>query len=254
MIQEQNFTGQPSIITIDNLAVSVERKNIIHSVNLQIRPGSVHALVGPNGSGKSSLAYAIMGHLRYQVVQGFLYFLGSDLIEMSIEERACKGLFLAMQNPVEIPGLSVYALLKEAVRARNVEAFSLTNFSSHIEQVADLLHISRAWIHRPLDSGFSGGEKKKLELLQMLILKPVFSILDEIDSGLDIDALAHMAGSIAAFSRENPMASLLIISHQKRFLDYIKPDYVHIMQEGTIVRSDTYSLIDQIELGGYNAS
>lgn len=253
MIKKQGEADSSAIIHIRNLAVSVDGKTVLNGIDLQIAPGSVHALMGPNGAGKSSLAYTLMGHPRYKVISGSLVFRGQDYGPIATDERSRNGIFLAMQHPIEIPGLSVYTLLKEAVRARNVEGFSLIEFSTVIEQMADLLHISRAWLHRPLDSGFSGGEKKRLELLQMLVLKPTFVILDEIDSGLDVEAIVHMGTIIKNYATQNPHAGFLIMSHQKRFLDIIKPDYLHIMQQGTIIRSADYSLIDQIELGGYDA-
>ena len=253
MIQEHNKADSSAIIQINNMAVSVDCKAVLHAIALLIEPGSIHALMGPNGAGLSSLAYSLMGHPRYQVTQGSLIYKGQDCAKLATDERACNGMFLAMQHPIEIPGLSVYTLLKEAMRARTIEAISLVDFSATIESLADQLKISRAWLHRPLDSGFSGGEKKKLELLQMLVCKPTLAILDEIDSGLDMQAIVQMGEAVQTYAKQNPHAGFLIISHQKRFLDCIKPDYLHIMQQGTIVRTSDYSLIDQIELGGYDA-
>lgn len=252
-MKKQEQTDSSAIIRIHAMTVSVDGKTVLNGIDLQITSRSIHALVGPNGAGKSSLAYTLMGHPRYQIIAGSLIYLGQDYAPMPADERSRNGIFLAMQNPIEIPGLSVYTLLKEAVRARNVECFSLAEFSATIEQTADLLGISRAWLHRPLDSGFSGGEKKRLELLQMLLLKPTLVILDEIDSGLDVDALVQMAEVIKKYAVQNPHAGFLVISHQKRFLDIIKPDYLHIMQQGTIIHTADYSLINQIELGGYDA-
>ena len=253
MTKKQQAVDSSAVMTINNLSVSVDGKHVLHGIDLQIASGSVHALMGPNGSGKSSLAYTLMGHPRYNVIQGTLSYLGKNLLLIPADERSRKGIFLAMQSPIEIPGLSVYTLLKEAVRARNVEGFSLIDFSAEIEQIADQLKVSRAWLHRPLDSGFSGGEKKRLELLQMFVLKPKLAILDEIDSGLDVDAIVQMGHALHTYHRENPTVSFLVISHQKRFLDSIAPDHLHIMQKGTIVRSGDYSLINHIELGGYDA-
>lgn len=242
-----------NLIIIRSMAILVDGKQVLHRLDLQIKPNTIHALMGPNGSGKSSLASVLMGNPKYIVTQGILYFQGSDLGAMAIHERSRKGIFLAMQNPIEIAGLSVYTLLKEAVRARDVESFSLINFTQQIEKMADMAGVPRSWLHRPLDSGFSGGEKKKLELLQMLVLEPKIAILDEIDSGLDVDALTHMTKVLLLYCQQHPHASLLVISHQKRFLDMIKPAYVHIMHQGTIVRSGDYSLIDSIESNGYDA-
>lgn len=254
MIKKIDNADPSAIIQIQGLSVAVDGKDILHELELEIMPGTVHALMGPNGSGKSSLAYTLMGHPKYQVKTGTMLFRGQDCSSMLVNERACNGMFLAMQNSIEIPGLSVYTLLKEAVRARDVEGFSLIDFSADIEAVADILNISRAWLHRSLDSGFSGGEKKKLELLQMFVLKPVLAILDEVDSGLDIEAIVQMGDSLADYHKKNRETSFLVISHQKKFLDCVQPDYVYVMSNGKIVQSGDYSLIDQIESGGYDAS
>lgn len=254
MIKKLLYDKESSaLINIHDLTVSVDGKEILHTLDLQIEPGKVHALIGPNGSGKSSLAYTLMGHPKYKITQGSVHYQGHDIVNLPIDARSRNGIFLAMQTPIEIPGLSVYTLLKEAVRARNVEGFSIIDFSKEIERMADHEHINRSWLHRPLDSGFSGGEKKRIELLQMLVLKPEFAVLDEIDSGLDVDAMVHMGNVLNMYCKQNPKASLLVISHQKKFLDVIKPDHLHIMQKGSIVSSGDYALIDSIELGGYDA-
>lgn len=160
-MEHKILKDRPSgLITIHDLAVSVSGKSVLHAINFQIEPGTVHALMGPNGSGKSSLAYTLMGHPKYTITGGSCYFNGSDLCNMPIDHRSRSGIFLAMQNPIEIPGLSVYTLLKEAARARDVEAFSLLGFTQQIERAADMANVNRSWLHRPLDSGFSGGEKK----------------------------------------------------------------------------------------------
>ena len=253
MIKNISTADSSPVIHVHNLSVSVDGKSVLNGIELQIGAGTVHALMGPNGSGKSSLVYTLMGHPRYHVTQGSLLYRSQDITRQPVEERSRNGIFLAMQSPIEIPGLSIYTLLKEAVRARNVDDFSLMDFSAEIESVADMLKINRAWLHRPLDSGFSGGEKKRLELLQMLVLKPTLAILDEIDSGLDADAIIHIADVLATYRKQNPQASFLIVSHQKKFLDNLKPDHINVMQQGAIIRSGDYSLIDQIELGGYDA-
>jgi Fe-S cluster assembly ATP-binding protein len=252
MIQKISDDVSSVLLTIHNMAVSVDGKQVLHGLDLQIKAGTVQALMGPNGSGKSSLASTLMGNPKYVVMQGQLFFNGVDLDSLPIDERSRKGIFLSMQNPIEIAGLSVYTLLKEAIRARDVEGFSLIDFTKHIEQMADMADIPRSWLHRSMDSGFSGGEKKRLELLQMLVLKPNFTILDEIDSGLDIDALAHMAKVLQLYCKQYPHASLLVISHQKKFLDMVQPAYIHIMHRGTIIRSGDYALIDTIECDGYD--
>jgi Fe-S cluster assembly ATP-binding protein len=253
MIQKKSNDRTSVLLTIHDMAVAVDDKQVLHDLDLLVKPGTVQALMGPNGSGKSSLAATLIGNPKYVVTQGLLYFKDADLNSLPIDERSRKGIFLAMQNPIEIAGLSVYTLLKEACRARDVEGFPLINFTKHVEQMADMAGVPRSWLHRSMDSGFSGGEKKKLEILQMLVLKPQLAILDEIDSGLDIDALAHMAKVIQLYCQQYPEASLLVISHQKKFLDMVQPTYVHIMYRGTIVRAGDYALIDAIECDGYDA-
>jgi Fe-S cluster assembly ATP-binding protein len=251
MEQKIPDTISSNLIAIDNLTVSVEGKQVLHNLDLQIMPGMTYALIGPNGSGKSSLAYTLMGHPSYVVTQGSFYYKGSDLKSVAIDERARNGIFLALQSPIEIAGLSVYALLKEAVRARNVEGFSLASFTQHIEQMADIAHVARSWLHRHLDSGFSGGEKKKLELLQMLVLEPNFAILDEIDSGLDSDAITHTAKVLQLYCQQHSQASLLVISHQKSFLDLVQPVCLYSMQNGAIMHADHCSLLNAKEYSGY---
>jgi Fe-S cluster assembly ATP-binding protein len=251
-MMNKEHTDLTAVINVCNLAVSVGANSILNAINLQMSAGTVHALMGRNGSGKSSLAYTLMGYPQYTVTQGQICFLGADLQQCPIDERSRLGLFLAMQNPIAIPGISVYTLLKEAVRARDVAGFSLVEFSKEIEHAADKVQVPRAWLHRSLDSGFSGGEKKRLELLQMLVLKPVCAILDEIDSGLDVDAMLHIGSIVKNYVQENPRAVILVMSHQKKFLDVIEPNQVHIMKQGAISCSGDYSLIDAIEQGGYD--
>ncbi len=249
--EDLNHICLSDFIQLVNLFVSVGEKNVLHDISLQILPGTMHVLMGANGSGKSSLAYTIMGHPRYKVTSGSIIYEGSDLLSVPHWQRACKGIFLAFQAPVAIPGLSIYSLLKESVRARDVDAFSLVDYTARIESAADQIGVSRPWLHRPLDSGFSGGEKKKLELLQILVLQPKLVILDELDSGLDIDTQLLVARVLNTYRDQHPLASFLVISHQKGFLDLLRPDCVHIMQAGTIMRSGDSSLIDSIHCGGY---
>jgi Fe-S cluster assembly ATP-binding protein len=238
-------------IQLENVSVSADDKEVLHDISLAIMPGTMHVLMGANGAGKSSMAYTLMGHPRYTVTSGSIMYQGRNLLEVAHWQRSCKGIFLAFQSPVSIPGLSIYSLLKEAVRARDVDAFSLTNYTESIEHAADQIGISRSWLHRSLDGGFSGGEKKKLELLQLIVLQPQFIMLDELDSGLDVDTQLLVTRVLNDYRDQYPKVSFLIISHQKGFLDLLRPDYVHVMRSGNLVCTGDSSLIDSIHRGGY---
>ncbi|HML19404.1 MAG TPA: Fe-S cluster assembly ATPase SufC [Candidatus Dependentiae bacterium] len=250
-VDYNNICQLRPFIQLENVSVSTGEKNVLHDISLNIFPGTMHVLMGVNGSGKSSMAYTLMGHPHYKVTFGSIMCDEKDLFEVPHWQRAIQGIFLAFQSPVSIPGLSIYSLLKEAVRARDVDIFSLIDYTARIESAADQIGMSRTWLHRPLDTGFSGGEKKKLELLQLLVLQPKFVILDELDSGLDSDTQLLVARVLNTYREQYPSASFLVISHQKGFLDLLRPDYVHIMHAGTIVRSGDSSLIDSIHRGGY---
>jgi Fe-S cluster assembly ATP-binding protein len=249
---DREIMSQPTpFIQIENLFVSVSEKNVLHGITLSITSGTTHVLMGANGAGKSSIAHTIMGNPQYKVVSGSVMYEGHSIFEMPSWQRARKGIFLAFQNPAAVQGLSIYSLLKEAIRARDVASFSLLDYTARLEQAADLIGMSRTWLHRPLDAGFSGGERKRLELLQLLVLQPKFVMLDELDSGLDVDMCLSVARVLAVYRQQCPQASFLVISHQKAFLDLLSADYVHIMRGGTIVRSGNSSLIDDVQRGGY---
>jgi len=242
-----------SLLQLNNISVAIQSKEILHDVNMTIRPGTIQALMGPNGSGKSSLAYAIMGHPLYSINKGNIIFSGDDITDMPPVQRAQKGLFLAFQQPIDIPGVSVYSLLKEAYRVRVGTDFSLTSFDKCIIGSAKKLSLELDQLQRPLQ-GFSGGQKKKLELLQLLVLQPSkLAILDELDAGLDVEALALVASCICAMRVQYPAMSFLVISHQPRFFEYLKPDVVYCMKQGSIMVSEDSSLIDRINREGYDA-
>lgn len=239
------------VLSLDNLSVNLEDASIITSLSLAVAPGSVHALMGPNGSGKTTLASTLMGHPRYTVSAGTLLLDGQDITSMPMHKRAQAGIFLAFQQPCVIPGVSVVSFLKQAHQAVTGTALSVKDFTTLLMHNIELLQMDPAVIHRAVNEGFSGGEKKRLEMLQLLLFKPRLAILDEIDSGLDVDALRLVATGIAHARRENPEMALLIITHYQRILQYVTPDHVHIMHQGELVQSGTADLVHQIEAHGY---
>lgn len=240
-----------TIFTITHVSLSVFDKSVINDVSLSLLAGQVHAIMGPNGSGKSSLAYAIAGHPQYIVTSGSFIINDCDLAALSPRERALKGIFLAFQNPCEIPGVSVLSFLKEAYAAVKQVTISITEFSIILHERCKQLGIDTSFLARGLNEGFSGGEKKKLEILQLLILQPQIAILDEIDSGLDVDALKVVSAGIALARVENPCLSIILITHYQRILRYITPDYVHVLCNGRIVASGDARVADRLESEGY---
>jgi len=240
------------LLHITDLFVSVAKKQIINSFNLFLNAGETHAIMGPNGSGKSSLAYALMGHPKYATFSGDILFLGESIKKMSADQRARKGLFLAFQYPVEIPGATVFSVLKGSYGAITEKLVPVISFSNMLFSYMDMLQIDRSFAYRNLNEGFSGGEKKKFEMLQLLLLKPKVAILDEIDSGLDVDALEVVSKALLQAKKENPHMGIIIITHYARLFRYIKPDMVHIMDNGCLVKSGNYTLVQTIEETGYN--
>lgn len=242
-------------LTIKNLHVSIEGKEILKGVDLEIKKGEIHAIMGPNGTGKSTLAYAVMGHPSYEITEGEIIFEGQNIIEMATDERSRLGLFLAFQYPVAIPGVTVANFLRTALnarrRAKNPEdkGISILDFRKMLKEKMDLLQMDHAFAGRYLNDGFSGGEKKRAEILQMATLKPTIAVLDETDSGLDIDALRIVSEGVNALADEN--LGVLIITHYQRLLNYIKPKYVHIMFDGQIVQSGGPELALRLEEQGY---
>lgn len=241
------------MLKINNLHASVEDKVILKGLNLEVKPGEVHAIMGPNGAGKSTLGYVLSGRDGYEVQEGNVSFKGEDLFEMEIEERASKGLFLAFQYPVEIPGVSNMEFMKESVNAtreqRSEEPLSATEFLKKAKEACNQVQLPLDFLKRGVNEGFSGGEKKRNEIMQMILLKPSLCILDESDSGLDVDALQVVANGVN--SQRDSVRSFIIITHYQRLLDYIKPDFVHILADGKIVKSGDASLAHEIEKEGY---
>ncbi|MFW9856321.1 MAG: Fe-S cluster assembly ATPase SufC [Candidatus Thorarchaeota archaeon] len=237
-------------LEIKDLHVSVEGKKIIKGLNLKVQRGETHAMMGPNGSGKSTLALTIMGHPKYEVTQGSLTYKGKDLLELSTDERANLGLYLGFQHPHAISGLNTLSFLLAAIKGRTGKAPSAPKMIKETRRVLKELDMSSGFINRYVNEGFSGGERKKNEILQMLLLKPEIAILDEPDSGLDIDALKVVAYGVNKL-REEEGVGVLIITHYQRILEWIKPDYVHVFVDGRIVKSGGPELALQLEDKGY---
>ncbi|MCW2946113.1 MAG: FeS assembly ATPase SufC [Actinoallomurus sp.] len=237
-------------LEIRDVHVSVEDKEILRGVDLTVGAGETHALMGPNGSGKSTLAYAIAGHPKYTVTSGEVLLDGQSVLDMTIDERARAGLFLAMQYPVEVPGVSVSNFLRTAVTAVRGEAPKLRDFAKEMRGAMAELQIDPAFAQRNLNEGFSGGEKKRHEILQLEMLKPKMAVLDETDSGLDIDALKVVSQGVNRF-REGGETGVLLITHYTRILRYVKPDFVHVFSAGRVVEEGGSELADLLENEGY---
>lgn len=242
-------------LEIINLGVSVETdqgtKEILRGVDLTIASGEIHAIMGPNGSGKSTLAYSIAGHPKYTITQGQILLDGEDVLAMSVDERAKAGLFLAMQYPVEIPGVSVSNFLRTAKTAIDGEAPAIRSWVKDVKQAMENLRMDPAFSERNVNEGFSGGEKKRHEILQMELLKPKFAVLDETDSGLDVDALRVVSEGVNRIQQSNNMG-VMLITHYTRILKYIKPDFVHVFVEGKIAEEGGPELAEKLEAEGYD--
>ncbi|MAJ31122.1 MAG: Fe-S cluster assembly ATPase SufC [Flavobacteriaceae bacterium] len=242
------------MLKIENLHASIDGKDILRGINLEVKPGEVHAIMGPNGSGKSTLASVVAGKEDYDIKEGSISFEGEDIIEMAPEDRAHMGLFLSFQYPVEIPGVSVTNFIKTAInesrKAKELDEMPASEMLAKIREKSSLLEIDRKFLSRSLNEGFSGGEKKRNEIFQLAMLEPKLAILDETDSGLDIDALRIVANGVNKLrSAEN---ATVVITHYQRLLDYIEPDYVHVLHQGKIVKTGTKELALQLEDKGYD--
>ncbi len=242
------------MLKIQNLHANIEGKKILNGIDLEIKAGEIHAIMGPNGSGKSTLASVLAGRQEYEVSEGSVEFFGKDLLDLSPEERAGEGLFLAFQYPVEIPGLSTTNFIKTAVneirKYRGEESLDAVGFLKLMKEKMALMNIDQSLLSRPLNEGFSGGEKKRNEIFQMAMLQPRFAILDETDSGLDIDAIRIVANGVNKLhTKEN---AVLVVTHYQRLLDYIIPDFVHVLYNGRIVKSGTKALALELEEKGYD--
>ena len=249
------MSTQTKQLKISNLQVKIEDKQILKGITLTVNPGEIHAVMGPNGSGKSTTAATLAGHPDYEVLGGLVLLNGEKILELSPDERAQSGLFLAFQYPVEVPGVRVQNFLKLAYEARFADRpeklfKKALDFRKHLKTLAEELDINPEFLNRGLNEGFSGGEKKQLEILQMAVLEPEFAILDETDSGLDIDAIKKVSAGVQKIIKKYN-TGVLVITHYKRILEYLKPDKVHVMVAGKIVQSGGEELVDKLEESGY---
>lgn len=238
------------IISIKDLKSQVESKPILKGIDLEINAGEIHVIMGPNGAGKSTLANVLMGHPAHEVTEGAVNFLGNDLLEMKVDERAKAGLFLSFQYPQEVPGVTVENFLRTAKKERTSIMPSVTVFQKEIKKNMAMLSMDEKYLSRYLNQGFSGGEKKKNEILQMAVLQPKLAILDETDSGLDVDAIRDVYETVQKLASENN--AILVITHYNKILEYIKPDFVHVLVDGKIVESGDLTLAERIETEGYD--
>lgn len=242
------------LLSIKDLHASIEGREILRGINLDVQPGEVHAIMGPNGSGKSTLASVLAGREDYEVTEGSVEFDGKDMLELSPEERAKEGLFLAFQYPVEIPGVSTVNFIKTAINEKRIhnglEPLDAVSFLKLMKQKTDLVEIDKSLLSRSINEGFSGGEKKRNEIFQMAMLEPKLAILDETDSGLDIDALRIVANGVNKL--RTPERGIIVITHYQRLLDYLQPDFVHVLFNGKIVKSGTKDLALELEEKGYD--
>ena len=246
--------NKPNLLTIKDLHANIEGKEILKGINLEIRPGEVHAIMGPNGSGKSTLSAVLTGNPTFTVTEGEAYLDGKDLLSLSPEDRAHEGLFLSFQYPVEIPGVSMVNFMRAAINEKrkyfNQEPISASDFLKLMREKRAIVELDNKLASRSVNEGFSGGEKKRYEIFQMAMLEPKLSILDETDSGLDIDALRIVAGGVNKLKTENN--ATIVITHYQRLLDYIKPDFVHVLYKGRIVKTGGPELALELEEKGYD--
>ena len=238
------------LLTVKDLHVNVEDKEILHGVDLTINKGETHVLMGPNGTGKSTLGYALMGNPRYQITEGEIWFQGKNITEEAVNERAKNGIFLSFQNPLEVPGVTLSAFIRSALEQKTGKRIRLWDFKKELARTMEILQMDPSYAERDLNVGFSGVEKKKAEILQLLMLKPSLAILDETDSGLDVDAVRTVSRGIEEYQK-NCDGCLLIITHSTRILEYLSVDDTHVMVEGKIVKTGDASLVDEINEKGF---
>ncbi len=238
------------LLKVKNLHVKVQEGEILHGVDLDIKDGETHVLMGPNGTGKSTLGYALIGHPGYETSEGKIEFAGEDITEAGADERAKKGIFLSFQNPIEVPGVSLSSFIRSALEQISDEKIKVWDFNKRLKETMKVLDMDESYAERDLNVGFSGGEKKKAEVLQLLMLKPKLAILDETDSGLDVDAVKTVSAGIEEFQKRCGGA-LLIITHSTKILESLKVDKVHIMLDGKIGKVGGYELVDQVNENGF---
>ena len=241
---------EESLLNIKNLQVNVEDKEILHGINLEIHPGETHVLMGPNGAGKSTLGYALMGNPKYEIRNGKILFEGEDITELAVDKRAKAGIFLSFQNPLEVPGISLSNFLRTALEQQRGVRIKPWDFRKELKQVMELLQMDTKYAERDLNVGFSGGEKKKAEILQLLMLNPKLAILDETDSGLDVDAVKIVSQGIKTF-QEHRKGALLIITHNTSILKALHVDKTHILAQGSLLRSGGPELVAEVNQNGF---
>ena len=239
-----------SLLKINPLHVNVEEKEILHGVDLEINKGETHVLMGPNGAGKSTLGYALMGNPRYEVTDGAIYFNGKEITQETPAERAKEGIFLSFQNPIEVPGITLGNFIRTALEQRTGKRIRLWEFKKELKKAMEVLQMDESYAERDLNVGFSGGEKKKAEILQLLMLRPSLAILDETDSGLDVDAVRTVSRGVEEYQKDKKGA-LLIITHSTRILEALKVDQTHVLADGRMVASGDSSLVDEINENGF---
>ena len=240
------------LLQINQIHADIEEKEILHGVSLNINPGETHVLMGPNGAGKSTLGHVLMGNPKYHISSGNIIFKGNDITGESTDKRARDGIFLSFQEPLEVPGLSLESFIRSAIRQKNGRPIRVWEFHKELKKAMDVLQLDESYTQRSLNVGFSGGEKKKAEILQLMMLKPSLAILDETDSGLDVDAVRLVSEGVRAYQREQKGA-LLIITHSTRILEALHVDYTHVMVDGHIVATGDSSLVDKINEEGYES-
>lgn len=241
-----------SLLKINDLSVVIDGKSILNGTSLLIEEGSIHALMGPNGSGKSTLAYTLLGHPSCTVTNGTILFDGQDITDLSVEKRARLGIFFALQYPHEVPGLNVFTFLKEIYTAFTGKQITVSELKILVETLLEKLNLDINFLDRSVNHGFSGGEKKRFEVLQLLLLNPRLAIIDEIDSGLDVDSLRCVALALNELKANNPEFTVVLVTHYQRILDYINPDYVHIFFEGKVIKSGSFGIVSDLEKQGYD--